>query len=239
MFPGAALDFFQRATGQVTRHNRVDVSMSLSDINFEGETVAFEKMPGFTKPTSSVAAQSVEVGKRVKRNGQRFFQRKCAWRATRDEILLLTYERPLEKRDDGRFTLTGDWTLQSRVAYRSSGTPLRRKGALPPDPEQPQVVMNEQMVSGNTNPDFADGAQALAVLPRLTRQSVLDAVPTPFFFHGNILQYASGNRYGVELLRMSEDTAVVINADFSPGTNWQITQVTYSLGELLQLPTRK
>lgn len=237
MFPGATLDFFQRATGQVTRHERVDVSMSMSDIDFTGEAVAFEKMPGFTPPTSSVAAQSVEANKRVKRNGQRFFQRKCAWRATRDEILVLTYERGLQKRDDGRFTLVGDWFIQGRESYRVAGTPIRRKGALPADPEQPQGVVSNQMVT-DANPDFTDGARALAVLPRLTRQSVLEAVPTPNFFHGNILQFPSGSRYGVELLRMSANEAVVINATFSPGDNWQITQVTYALGEMLQLPTR-
>lgn len=235
MFSGLALDVLQRAHSEVTRHDRTDVSLSLSDIEFSGEATPFEKMPGYTPPGSSVAAQSVESGSRTKRNGQRYFQRKTAWRASRDEILVLTYERNLIKRQDGRFKPNGSWELTERHSYPVTGTPLLRKGALPADPEQPNVPVNDSMVS-DPNPDFTDGARALAVLPRLTRQTVLDAVPTPFFFHGNILQYPSGSRYGVELLRMSEGKAVVVNGTYAPGSNWQITQVTYTLGVMLQLP---
>ena len=181
----------------------------------------------------------------------RIVQRRVGWQATPSLIVITTAERELTKGEDGKFRPTGEWLIENRKTYRNlDGNAQKRTGTVKDDSAAPQVVTaaapgatptsNVAQQAPSANPEaaeFPEGTFALSFLPASVRQSAFASVPKPTVFDGTSLQFASPvsgevDRVEVNVIRMSEKHAVVIQGKQKPGSDdWEVSQATYRLGD--------
>lgn len=192
---------------------------------------------------AKIAAQSIASGARQLEKPRRaadgrIVQRRVGWRATPMLILIATAERELIKGADGRLRPAGEWLLEHRKTYRNtSGAAKKRTGLIPVREEAP-IAMGPSIPAtpppGADSADaFSEGEFALSFLPPSVRSSVRARIPSPTVFDGTLLQYSTGDvldRYEVNLIRMDEAHAVVVQASRAPdATHWDVSQAAYTL----------
>lgn len=192
---------------------------------------------------AKIASQSIASGARQLEKPRRaidgrIVQRRIGWRATPMLIVVATAERELAKGTDGRFRPAGEWLLEHRKTYRNTqGAARKRKGLVPVDEEPPATtgpLIPPTPPGGSDSAEaFTEGEFALSFLPPSVRTSVRTRILTPTVFDGTLLQYATGDildRYEVNLIRMDEEHAVVVQASRTPtATQWGISQASYTL----------
>lgn len=188
-------------------------------------------------PTQVYADAARQLAK-PRRVGEQVVQRRIGWQATPHAVVVSVVDRPLARRDDGKYAPAGPWAISTRHTYPNATGPARRTtGSLPAaPPKTAPVTSNGPAPSGPSAPTpMGDAAQVMSYLPDKVRAGVLAAVPTASVFDGELVQYSRHGqpvRTVLSLLRMGADRAIVINATLpTGGTAWEIVQADYRLGE--------
>lgn len=176
----------------------------------------------------------------------RIVQRRIGWQATPTQVVVTTAERELTRsqQDAKKMVPKGDWLIEHRKTYpNTAGAATKRTGVVDgdygaPAPASAATPSTPAGASAAADaPSFPEGEFALSLLPSQVRSSVIGRVPTPTVFDGTVLQVSDGNtrvvsHQEINLIRMNERTAVVVQAKRKPGTErWEVSQATYALGE--------
>lgn len=185
--------------------------------------------------SQTIASGTRQLDKPRRTIDGRIVQRRIGWRATPLLIIISTAERELAKGTDGRLRPAGEWLLEHRKTYRNAGGAAKKRTGQVPLEEETQRTKGPSIPGApNANADdFTEGEFALSFLPPSVRSSARARVPNPTLFDGTLLQYATGDvldRHEVNLIRMDEDHAVVIQAIRTPNAaHWDISQAAYTL----------
>ena len=212
-----------------------------------GELVRAERRvpPRSEAAVAQLARESLASGVRQlakpRKRGDRVVLRRIGWRATPDAVVITTAEQELTERAAKRYAPSGPWQIEHRVTYRHrDGRAEKRVGQVPMDRAtedagvQPAEAPTEG-VQAQVSRQFPEGAEALSFLPKAVRASVIARVPLPTLFDGGLIAYCDSDtgaisRREVNVLRMTEETAVVVHAELPDGsTSWQVSQATYAL----------
>lgn len=203
------------------------------------------------KIESQVIASGVRQLDKPRRSNGRIVQRRVGWQATPTSLLITTAERALEKSGDGKMRPAGQWEVEHRKTYRNlDGEAKKRVGDVLADDAEPTPAPTVQAATPSDTQQapptpspapaqdaFPEGVFALSFLPRSVRSSVLARVPEPTVFDGTALQFShpetkAVDRLEVNVIRMDEKRAVVVQARRAPGgQHWTVSQASYSLGE--------
>lgn len=192
---------------------------------------------------AKIAKQAIASGARQldkpRKVAGRVVQRRVGWRATPALIVIATAERELTRSEDGKFRPSGEWLLEHRKTYQNAdGAAKKRTGNVAVD-EQPSSASSNE--AGGVAPSavrakerFPEGDFTLSFLPPSVRSSVLARVPVPVVFDGTVLQFTqpdgSVDHQEINLIRMDEKTAVVVQASRKPeDKNWSVSQALYAL----------
>lgn len=193
---------------------------------------------------AKIAKQAIASGARQldkpRKVADRIVQRRVGWRATPALIVISTAERELARGEDGKLRPSGDWLLEHRKTYQNAdGAAKKRTGRVSVNEKPPAASGGSNGSSASPAAPaerFSEGDFTLSFLPPSVRSSVLARVPIPTVFDGTVLQFADNSgtvdRQEINLIRMDEKTAVVVQASRKPeGENWDVSQALYSLTE--------
>ncbi|MGN6239183.1 MAG: hypothetical protein ACTHNI_05505 [Cellulosimicrobium cellulans] len=238
--------------GRTTRSTEAGAA-STQGTAFEGTVLGWDDMPRESREAAlwrtDVVAEHVDrVSSTATVLGGVPHQRMVAWRAHVDRVVVATAVRPLRARPDGRLSPSGDWRHHDVAHHVAQGVPRRREGVVPagaptsggtatahPAPRPPR--------------DQAKGQEASSYLPAAVRQGMVDAVPVPHTWRGEIVRFSEDGypvRHRITVLRADDAHAVVVVAERGlpptggypdPATAdavlsarpWSVTQMTYAL----------
>jgi hypothetical protein len=196
------------------------------------------RVPLTQPPVKEVLASGVRKLEKSFKNGQRIVQRKWGWQATPTQLTVVTVERELIWRSDGKLTPSGDWLIEHRKTWiPTQGVATKRTGKVsqPSASNETNPASDHYVEIAEAIPDaFIKGAEAMAYLPRPVRGDIVAQVPNPTYFDGRLLGVLNKENvveaYEISLLRMDDNVALVILA-LCPinGTEWEVTQAKYLL----------
>lgn len=215
----------------------------VSEGSWNGTVISFEDLKARPSPGGGAvvvnAASSDGKVRRSKKSG-RHFLRRTGWQAQLQRILVVTSEREVAPSPDGRFRPQGPWAISSIDEYAIEGTAKERTGDVIDDSENMQFD-SRSTGAASTSADvpsseavYAEAHGQLQYLPHAVRKGLTDLVPSPTFFQCQAVRHSSPegdvSRHSVSALRMSEDTAVAIQASRQHGSrHWQVQQLQYRL----------
>lgn len=197
-------------------------------------------LPGRGDPLAGepLIASGVRRLEKAYRRGEEVVQRKLGWKATPTGILIVTVERALQARGDGKLAPQGEWLIEHRRTYRNQqGPALRRSGRVSAREEGAALgegattYVAEAESAGDA---FQEGATTMSFLPLAVRGDLVAQVPQPTYFDGRILGNCDAQgeviAYEVSLLRMDDGKALVVQATRGVQEDfWQVVQATYTL----------
>lgn len=220
---------------------RKESSKSGSDLVLARDVVAPKSDRQIKKIEKTSIASGTRQLEKPRRSMGRVVQRRVGWNATPTKIMVTTAERELTKRDDGRLAPSGDWLIEHRKTFsNASGAAEKRVGKVKTsapapgasDTPQGSSVPSPASAGGDT---FPEGQFALSLLPAQVRSSLIARVPTPTVFDGSVMLVSDSttgeeNHKEVNVIRMDDKRAVVIQAKLKPNTDeWEVSQATYTL----------
>lgn len=174
--------------------------------------------PQDSQPTARLIAESIsqqDNRSALRRNGQ-LFQRKQAWRATVESLTIWTFLRPLAKQESGVLKPNGPWFLDDERKYGHTSVPTRRHGVITYAGDR-VVEEDEASQSGAADSAASHEPFVLSYLPSVVQNYAVQQVRQPTFAQGEIWQWADSSglpyKHSLELLRMNEETAVVVTAE--------------------------
>jgi hypothetical protein len=179
-------------------------------------------------------------------------QRMQGWRAYEDRAVVAHALRALAGRSDGRLEPVGAWFHHSELVLVPSIAPERRDGVVPAgiddEPGSGAGTARHRPLVPARRRDHEKAAATFVHLPAAVRQGVVDAVPEPDVWLGEIVQRRHGDRpvsQTVSMLRTDADRAVALRAwrhvprrprlaprsasDVLVATDWTVCQLTYEL----------
>lgn len=190
-------------------------------------------------------------------------QRLVGWRAHPDRVVVATAVRPLGSRPDGRMAPVGPWAHHEVAHLVAPTAPRRREGLVSPGTGGAGSTWSggDAATGPRVARDHLEAANTTAYLPAPVRQGLVDAVPVPVRWSGEIVRFSEDDypvRHRIVLLRADERRAVVVVADRRLPPNgtyatpheadavlaarpWGVTQLTYELAtpEGLEAPARR
>lgn len=183
----------------------------------------------------NVIAQCVtDEGLALRDRAGSYRRRRIGWIADLQGVTLVVHAQPLKRRADGRLLIAGDYAPESNTRYQSDDIPSRRIGEVSAD----LSISQDQATPGHPVesidhpearlPTFRGAHEALAVLPAPVRRSVLNRVPQPLFFTGQLASWSDGDNFSVDLLRLDRTAAIAVHArTHRDTTTWHVDQVVY------------
>lgn len=179
------------------------------------------------------------------------FQKRRAWKATKDSVRIVTLLRPLKAIDGNKMKPSGDWFTSEDMLYTAKNTPSVRQGTIQ-NSYAAASGGKDSATASMTNPHAINAEESLAMLPdevqaplRSLRAKHKDAV---FLGSNSGLVTAKGfiQRETVKLVLVAGEQAIVIHAHREHNTSimgtpdqardhlntlpWNVRQITYTLG---------
>lgn len=197
------------------------------------------KTPAYLQDYASTPAVASGVRKLSKsfKSGERIVQRKIGWEATPATIVVVTVERELEWRPDGKLQPAGEWLIEHRRTFHTrEGVAEKRVGRVAVEARVSETTSTSYVEAAEEIPDaFVAGADAMSFLPLAVRGDVVKQVKIPTYFDGRILGTPGPagelKDYEVSLLRMDDDVALVVHATRKvTDSSWKVMQAKYLLG---------
>lgn len=211
-------------------------SLSTEGLSFDQPALGWHDLPAAAlklAPDAGVVSEVVTQlsGARKLADG-RLVQERIGYRATTGKLVLVTAERTLTRRPDGKLAPTGPWSLTQSETHTASAPVTRRTGTVSPG------VLHTATSSTAAGPGpsraHASGVDSEAWLPSSVRAGLVKTVPTPSVHIGAFLLWTLGVGGGepiVDVLRLGGDRGVVVRAvrPDRPDADWRVSQLTYDL----------
>jgi hypothetical protein len=219
-------------------------SQSTAGIAWLDGVLTFDDLPAEARrlaPDTGVLAQAVIAVPGIAiRNGIGIArQRRAAFRAYANRAVLLSAEREMTKRADGRYKPASPWSItESKTLSTAGGAQAIRRtgtvaaGRLAAEPSSASVTETPKR-------EHLSGITTAAYLPPDVRARLLHEIPTAENYMGELIQWQRGKSFEQEivLLRHGTSTAIVVQArrpDGNPLAPWNVTQLTYPLASSAQ-----
>lgn len=212
-------------------------SLSTADVQWTEKALTVDDLPeAFRRvaPDAGVLAESVVALHGAARKTETTFeQRRDAFRAYEDRVLVARITRPLSAVQGKNFlSPAGPWSVAATRLVVATGTrAVRKVGIVSPG----RLVAPPTGAGTGRAPrrEHAAAIEAEAYLPMVVRSGLNGAVPKAALYTGSLLLWTTpaGRRQRVEILRADARTAVVVRADRPdrPDADWSVTQWQYTL----------
>lgn len=181
----------------------------------------------------------------IKRNGVFLEVRQTAF-LMRKNIQVVTLQRPLAPRGDGKFSPQGEWSVGDVDSRDFIGNPRlfkKQAGELP-------VPGDERSVSPGARPEVAHGQYVAGFLPTKVQDFLAAQAPAPHYVLGNLWSEKDGRqaRQTLELIWLNHEYLVSIEAKRAVNVRrvgdtarlldaipWDISQMTVKLDTRKQI----